>query len=134
MNLKMMERATELYQTLQRVEAEIMDLERTALRIANTHTEIELHLFINRQKQERQNSWAAGMAPLSFSLHAQMMHSMLASLDEATPRDKPEEPPARYENKIGHATALRILHFLLEEQQAKKAYLLEELKKGGVVL
>lgn len=131
MHFETLAKIAAIYEQIKQVDKEIQHLEKTAKHIVNTQTPIELHLFINRPQKQKGEAAYYMHGPFISPSITEMMMRRAFGMDSELPEVKPE-PSARYENKIGHSTALRILELLLFEQRENRRALVAQLETYGI--
>lgn len=131
MDIKKLEKATIILKAIKNIDAEIIEIEKTAMLVANNDTESHflLNVIDNEKPQEEENTEQENQGdPFS-------EFSGLLSFMAFRSSNKPEK-----ENKNLHSlkcdlsvnATLQILGVLLYEKQTKRNKLINSLKKYGV--
>ena len=130
-DIKLLEKAAKIFEKIKQLDAEIIEIDKYAMLVANGDVEPSFELSFKMLKTEEKEEEKQGTENLlesySNSLRMTIYGGFLMS-------DKKKEPENKLSNTLSENATLQILGVLLHEKNAARTRLINQLRKTGVQL
>ena len=142
MKIKQLEKATKVFEKIQKLDKEINELDKLALLIVNNKTDISFELKIENCNDNEATPQVEidSDGSLSFKVDFDPRTSIVpwplrfSRMDFGTISNTPNKNTKSLKNKLTETPTLQILGVLLDEKQRERQSLLMQLKSYGVAI